>query len=68
MAEKNMIGKKEKDVPQTRGRLWGFLFDPWPSRPSQEIHFQPRKGDVVVVNADTPYAYQKLLGHTPSQA
>ena len=27
-----------------------------------------RKGDVVVVNADTPYAYQKLLEHTPSQA
>jgi len=26
------------------------------------------KGDVVVVNADTPYAYQKLLEHTPSQA
>ncbi|CAK9089787.1 zeta-carotene-forming phytoene desaturase (2-step phytoene desaturase) [Durusdinium trenchii] len=25
-------------------------------------------GDVVVVNADTPYAYQKLLEHTPSQA
>lgn len=23
---------------------------------------------MVVVNADTPYAYQKLLEHTPSQA
>jgi hypothetical protein len=23
-----------------------------------------RRGDVVVVNADTPYAYQKLLEHT----
>ena len=38
---------------------------------TSKIAFPPalvRKGDVVVVNADTPYAYQKLLEHTPSQA
>lgn len=28
---------------------------------------QVEKADVVVVNADTPYAYEKLLGHSPSE-